>query len=653
VKEEVTFRVAAQLGGTAGTIALDGSIVYLGVGQRLMAVDISDPMAPRFLGQSDALPDVVQALAVGDGVTGGLVYVGAGRDVHVFDVSDPVAPTRISTFSSLNDLEEGSWSGIIPAGEVVYTVNHVSGTDVFFTRLTAFDLRDPTQPVVTAMHDLPGHAGIAASGEVIYIAHEGKVQLVDAATFHTTLGEIGLGDAVNPYFIAVTGNLAYVGMWDYRTDKEFGEHVLLAVNVSNPAQPEVVAGPIGLPGSVAATAASGEAFFLAGAGSVHGFCPTFLQMIDIADTGPRQSTFEPQSCIIDIAVDGDRLVAATRDRGLQVFDANQANLTLAAEFVYPPGFTHVDKIALNHDVGYIISGEALRVLDRTQPAAPTVAGAPLHLSVGGGILELYVRENRLYVVGVDNPMLALDISQPASPRLVTEAGVRPGAGTWPVPALAGNVLYMPAGDTLQISDISDPANPVLVNTITPAAGTFFQSASVSDRYLIASGPDSTTNAVRLHLYNASDPFRPVTVGQFQLPDPYLLVTTMTDDTLYAITSDISQGNFYLYSLDLSDPAQPVAGGGFALPFGVQEMVAAGNTLYVIGASHLDMPEPPGGIWALDVSNHSQPYLAGQYQLLKNASPDVHGCRLCDLGVDGDRLYVAAGDAGLFVLQAEK
>jgi hypothetical protein len=317
------------------------------------------------------------------------------------------------------------------------------------------------------------------------------------------------------------------------------------------------------------------------------------------------------------------------------------------------GYTRVDKIALNQDVAYIFAGEALHVLDRTQLAAPTVAGPPLPLSPGTGIMELYVRENRLYVVGVDNPMLVLDISQPASPRLVTEAGVRPGAGNWPVPALAGNALYMPAGDTLQINGISDPANPVLVNTITPAAGTFFQSASVSDRYLIASGPDSTTNAVRLQLYDVGDPFQPVEVGQFQLPDPCLLVTTMANDTLYIVTSDISQGNHYLYTLDLSNPAQPAAGGGFALPFGVQEMVAAGDTLYAIGSSRSDMPEPPGGVWALDVSDPSQPYLAGQRELLTNASPDVHGCRLCDLSVDGDWLYVAAGDSGLFVLQAVK
>lgn len=190
-------------------------------------------------------------------------------------------------------------------------------------------------------------------------------------------------------------------------------------------------------------------------------------------------------------------------------------------------------------------------------------------------------------------------------------------------------------------------------TSAPTAGTFFQSASVSDRYLIASGPDSTTNAVRLQLYDASDPFRPVEVGQFQLPDPYLLVTTMANNILYIVTSDISQGNHYLYTLDLSNPAQPAAGGGFALPFGVQEMVAAGDTLYAIGSSRSDMPEPPGGVWALDVSDPSQPYLAGQRQLLTNASPDVHGCRLCDLSVNGDWLYVAAGDSGLFVVQAEQ
>jgi hypothetical protein len=51
------------MGGTFGALAIDGNTVYLGIGPRLAKVDISDPIAPRLLWQSETLPGRVQPLA--------------------------------------------------------------------------------------------------------------------------------------------------------------------------------------------------------------------------------------------------------------------------------------------------------------------------------------------------------------------------------------------------------------------------------------------------------------------------------------------------------------------------------------------------------------------------------------------------------------
>jgi hypothetical protein len=515
--------------------------------------------------------------------------------------------------------------------------------------MMAFDVSDPAQPIMATTRDLPPYAVATVSGDVGYIAHEGKLQLVDAATFNTTLGEIELGYAGSAYFVEVAGHLAYIGV-NVPSEGFATLTSILVVDISNPAQPQAkTASQLDIPQRFSTTA-MGEALFLLAPANVHGDCPYSLHVVDITEPSPQHAAFEPQSCIRDIAVDGDTLVAASDDRGLQIFNAGDgASVTLVGEFAYPPGFTSAGAIALNRDVAYLVSGNAsrgepmtLRVLDRTQPAAPVVVGPPLDLPPDNGIEGLHVRENRLYIVPYNFPMLALDISQPANPGLVTDAGIQPMNGNWPVPALAGNALYMTADGSLQIWDISDAANAVLIKTIPAARGAFPQQGSVIDRYLIASGSPSP-DLMHLQLYDASDPFQPLEVGRLQLPEPYLLVTTITGDTLYAITSDLDRANFYLYVLDFSVPAQPAAAGRFVLPSSVQAMVPAGDTIFL---------STEEGIWALNVSDNSQPYLAGYLQLPgSNRYNDL--CRTCHLSVDGDWLYVARSDAGLFVSQVEK
>lgn len=47
VTEEVTFTITGQVGSTLNAVATDGNIVYLGVGPRLLTVDITHPAAPQ------------------------------------------------------------------------------------------------------------------------------------------------------------------------------------------------------------------------------------------------------------------------------------------------------------------------------------------------------------------------------------------------------------------------------------------------------------------------------------------------------------------------------------------------------------------------------------------------------------------------------
>lgn len=210
VSEDVTFTVATQLGGTANAVALDGYIVYLGLGPRLVTVDIGDPAAPRLLWQSDVLSGVVHAVAVQDG----LAYVGAGGDLYRYDIRDPANPVRIGTLHSFANPRQ-EWIDIILASDVVYTTSFVDGA-YSSQHLMAFDVSDPVQPVVAGTRELSPYTTVTLSEGIFYIAGEGTLQLVDATNLDRTLSEIEIessddyGDG--SYSVTVAGNLAYMGV---------------------------------------------------------------------------------------------------------------------------------------------------------------------------------------------------------------------------------------------------------------------------------------------------------------------------------------------------------------------------------------------------------------------------------------------------------
>jgi len=81
--------IVGQIGGGARAVAVQGRYAYLGVGPRLVVVDVADPARPVPLGQTDVLPGVVSGVAV----AGGYAYVAAGEGgLVVVDVTDPAHP---------------------------------------------------------------------------------------------------------------------------------------------------------------------------------------------------------------------------------------------------------------------------------------------------------------------------------------------------------------------------------------------------------------------------------------------------------------------------------------------------------------------------------------------------------------------------------
>lgn len=401
---------------------------------------------------------------------------------------------------------------------------------------------------------------------------------------------------------------------------------------------------------------SDEALFLvAGLDLMHGGCSTSLHVMDItAVASPRYTAeFDPQSCVNDIAVDGDTLVVATTS-GLQIFDASDpANPILASEWAHPSGLNGVQTIAVNQDIAYTTTEAGLRILDLTQPAAPILTGDALDLAPGLGscVSALYVRGSKLFAQ-IDASLITMDISQPASPRLIPNyvAG-----RSWTAPVLVGNALYTATAaglaEGLGIFDMSTPANPVLSNTIY-ITGYWVHKMVASHRYLVvlsqkrsATTASGTTLSKRFQIYDVSDPFRPVELGQIAVPEA-VYDFAVVGDSLYYVR-DVDNNFRELYVVGISDPAHPAEVGRFALPFDGIVSVSAGDTLYLESWATVEF-------WALNVSDPAHPYLAGHLQLPGSVSSVscISGVS-SSVSVAGDLLYTAAGDAGLFITSVSR
>ena len=69
-----------------------GHYAYVGVGPRLVILDVSDPSHPILVGQTAAFPGVVEGVAV----VGNTAYVAAGTaGLRVINVANPAAPVEV------------------------------------------------------------------------------------------------------------------------------------------------------------------------------------------------------------------------------------------------------------------------------------------------------------------------------------------------------------------------------------------------------------------------------------------------------------------------------------------------------------------------------------------------------------------------------
>ncbi|MGB3219680.1 MAG: hypothetical protein WBD79_19985, partial [Anaerolineae bacterium] len=285
-----------QIGGPTDAVAVLDGYAYIGIGPRLVILDIHNPDAPTVVGQSwflifsEVLDIAVAHEPPGSGAT--LAYVAAGeRGFHIFDVSDPAHPRLLgSCYNGLNA------RGVAVAGSLAYVAGEPGGLHII-------DVSDPTNPRWRGLYVTPGGASdVAVAGDLAYVADSSGLRIIDVSDpaqpiprGHTTGGVMD---------VAVIGSLAYLAN---------GNDGLQIIDVSNPTNP-VRRGGYDTPGVAMSIAVAGDLAYIAD--SCGG-----LQIIDVSNPANPVHRGDYEAGVAGVAVAGS-FAYITGGGAFRIIDVN-------------------------------------------------------------------------------------------------------------------------------------------------------------------------------------------------------------------------------------------------------------------------------------------------------------------------------------------
>ncbi|MCC6607704.1 MAG: hypothetical protein IT327_31140 [Anaerolineae bacterium] len=628
-ENSLTLTVQNQWGGVPQAVLVDGSTAYLAVGPRLVAVDVTDPTAPRFLGQSppasDILYDMVQI--------GTFVYGAAGQaGLVVLDVADPANIRLVDAGPGYSGANPPYAQAIDSSNGRLFVTNIGLLADdfTFPVDLIWFDLLVPTDPTFVGSMPVKDIEAFSVSNDLLFIATESGVQVADPQDPTQELSRIGEAEDVFRVKTAVHGNhlfLLYAGP----------EPRLFLYDITNPTAPEEI------PQSQLFTPtffglATGNDNILAtsfGHGEF-GYCFSQITLVDITQPEAPQKTaeFDPQNCISDMMGSGE-LLYVTGLSGLQIYSTSDpANVQLLGSYTNPVGFQSVEDILPGESASYLLTnegrGSTIASLDLNQPTPVVLSQTEPY--TGSQPLQLLGIGQTLAATIWNSSMLLFDTSDPANLALLyTPTDDSEAFASLNGAALVGTSLYLPLqnqysfnGD-LGVFDLQDPANPQLVNSVPTGLQTF-DAMVAGDGYLYLLEGYEQRN---LAIIDIQQPLEPRLVSNFLLPDDASHLAVV-DDALFALCSGDRCGSMTV--IDVADKERPSIINQWQLPFAVADVLAVGQQIYILADDNT--------LRVLDASQPDQPKLIGLVDL-----PGWYG----RLATTNNTLYVSASGAGLFAI----
>jgi len=595
------FDLIAQAGGDIYSLDAQDNLVYMGIGQRLVISDFTDPANPVIVGRTDMLPAGLKFITVAQDYVYAISY---DYLLRVFNVTDPAQPVEIATFGfpappedlaisggyayvalykgleiiDISNPAHPKYVGDFPISNTNRVVNNGSYLSVAsWDGITILNISDPVHPVQKGFYkdDSPGY--LAISGSYLYSADN-----------YTGLTIIDISDPSTPFQLSVypwgelsTGyfpeGISLAGKYAFIINDNDG---LLVINVADPSEP-VKAGSLYIEDPSALKASGPIAYVLATQG-------VFAVGLTVRARPVAVGSYEPPQIALGVAT-SDTYAYVTFNHGLNIYDVSDP-ITPTLVGSTP---TKAYDIALSGNYAYVggcwQGCWGIEIINITDPANPFPAG---NLHTGLNYYSGLVASGS-YLYGV--------------------------SGTY-IPH------YHPTSH-IEIFDITDPVNITRIATYYSTG--LDHGVAISGTYAyIAVGKfdDYSTYIGGLHVVDVSNPSSPVKVAEYTCEDEL-------GGGGYGIAIDHSYAYLGctegLYVLDVSDPSYPYRIGYLGLPnSGGRQIKIVGHYVYLSG----------NGSMVIDISDPTRPVEVGYHPAWG------------DISILSGDLYVAAQGSGLEILR---
>jgi hypothetical protein len=290
---------------TTNDVFVQGNYAYVGQGTRLGILDISSPISPTLIGQTDLLTYTVQDIYVLDDYA----YVAAGPGgLRVVDVSTPSSPDEIGFYMPSADVH---------LVEAVDGYAYIAFGDGELEVVSISDPANPT-PVGSRWIDL-GIADMKVDGDYVYITtRSNKAGALSVVNVSIPMNPIGVSYTTmqGPQGVDVAGDYAYVAFSEpYIAFPGQWLGGLQVIDVSDPANPATV-GLYGRHWAAYDTVVVNDYAYVVG--------DYGLRLFDVSDpTNPVVASFynrqwNSRANDYRLAVAGDYIYIAAQEEGLFV-----------------------------------------------------------------------------------------------------------------------------------------------------------------------------------------------------------------------------------------------------------------------------------------------------------------------------------------------
>lgn len=640
--EELSFEMLAHEGGEVRSVAVDGNIAYVGLGPRLVALDVSNPGSPRQIGRSAALPGLVDALVLANDGQQTRVYAGAGGHVAALTlgaegeiaVEGVVAMPGIvralaleegllyaggivlskdanaedSGFIAVVDVQQPAALAVLQSQDAPYPVTSLALKDeaLFYSgdygwtgvRLAVMDVSDgmlgEPRPVPGAELEL---YSLRVIGDTLVVGGYGTVTAFDIADPHSPQ-RLWQVEEVDGYHLGMVNGFAFADGQLYLSGWQPAGAYIPFRRALTP--PEPLSGASGAPAS-ADVILSGRRLYVAEAGD--------LEIYDVSRPGvlTQVGGYEPfPSPLSDLALhatpDGELLYLYAGSP----FDSEPEELlTLrlpALEVVGRLAFAVEDTesalsqgsasaLAIDDGQAYAVARDGIYTIDLSDPAAPELAGRypfpePRRDPRGVVLLDGWLYLGTGWAYRVDVAALTPDSAGVLTQTQTVRRG-RFQSDQLMAMAGAGDSLYVTtaagiAEGWLHVVDVRDELE--VVGTL-PLPGRAAGVIAVEGN-LVATAVAYDDRGDELLLIDASAPAAPAIVARISLDglvegQPWVHSLALKDGLLFVVVN----GQQVLV-VDVTDPGRPRGDGVVPLPLGYPQpyvRLAVGDEMVVAGS----------------------------------------------------------------------